>query len=446
MAARPRRTASEAGQALPLVLGAAFVILIAAGILATLGAAVTDAEGAQRGADLAALSAVRSMRDDLPRLLAPALLPNGRPNPRHLSNAAYLDRAGAAARQAAARNGLDPARVRVTFPDSTSPIPLRSRVAIRARLDGRNVELAAHAEAEATVPATYSTTPAYATGGGYSGPLVYRQGEGMRPDVAAAFDRMAAAAAQDGIRLVINSAYRSDAEQARLYAQNPDPRMVAPPGTSLHRCATELDLGPPSAYPWLDANAPGFGFVARYPWEPWHWGFTGGPPPCSEAGNSIGAGAGAADGQAAGGGLPGFVPEQYRAPILRSAARWEVPAALLAAQLEAESGFNPRAVSPAGAEGIAQFMPGTAASYALRDPFDPVAAIDAEAHLMSDLLRDFGSISLALAAYNAGAGAVAACHCVPAIPETQAYVARILALMGAAGEIAEPQLEVRLVD
>ena len=57
----------------------------------------------------------------------------------------------------------------------------------------------------------------------------------------------------------------------------------------------------------------------------------------------------------------------------------------------AESNFDPFAVSPAGAEGIAQFMPATAAAYGLRDPFDPVAAIDAQAHLMSDLLRQFGS-------------------------------------------------------
>ena len=112
----------------------------------------------------------------------------------------------------------------------------------------------------------------------------------------------------------------------------------------------------------------------------------------------------------------------------------------------AESNFNPYAVSPAGARGIAQFMPGTAASYGLRDPFDAPAAIDAQAHLVSDLIRQFGSESLALAAYNAGPGAVAACHCVPNIPETQAYVARILGLMGGADGIAAPELEVRLVD
>ena len=91
-----------------------------------------------------------------------------------------------------------------------------------------------------------------------------RKAEGMRPDVAAAFDRLAAAASADGVHLIVNSGFRSDAEQAELYAANPDPRWVAPPGTSLHRCATELDLGPSSAYGWLAANAPRFGFAKRY--------------------------------------------------------------------------------------------------------------------------------------------------------------------------------------
>src|SRR5215207_9823070 len=63
----------------------------------------------------------------------------------------------------------------------------------------------------------------------------------MRPDVAAAFDRMAAAARRDGLTLSITSAFRSDAEQARLFAANPNPKWVAPPGTSLHRYATELE-------------------------------------------------------------------------------------------------------------------------------------------------------------------------------------------------------------
>ena len=113
----------------------------------------------------------------------------------------------------------------------------------------------------------------------------------------------------------------------------------------------------------------------------------------------------------------------------------------------AESNFNPFAVSPAGAQGIAQFMPATAQAYGLADPFDPDASIDAQGHLMSDLLAQFGSVPLALAAYNAGPAPVEACDCVPSYPETQAYVARILALMGGAGAIAAvPVLEVRLVD
>src|SRR5512144_1758356 len=77
---------------------------------------------------------------------------------------------------------------------------------------------------------------------------------------------MAAAARRAGLDLVVVSGFRSDAEQAQLFARHPDPRWVAPPGHSLHRCATELDLGSSSAYGWLNANAPRFGFVRRYGW------------------------------------------------------------------------------------------------------------------------------------------------------------------------------------
>jgi soluble lytic murein transglycosylase-like protein len=143
--------------------------------------------------------------------------------------------------------------------------------------------------------------------------------------------------------------------------------------------------------------------------------------------------------------LPEFVPAEYRQTILAAAAKWNVSAALLAGQLMAESGFDPDAGSPAGAQGIAQFMPGTAASYGLRNPYDPEEAIDAEAHLMHDLLVQFGDPQLALAAYNAGPAPVEACHCVPAYPETQAYVSRILALLGGSGALAVPSFEVRLV-
>ena len=103
------------------------------------------------------------------------------------------------------------------------------------------------------------------------GPNKGRMGKAMRPDVAVAFDRMAAAAREEaGLALSITSAFRSDAEQARLFAANPNPRWVAPPGTSLHRYGTELDLGPPAAYGWLARNAERFGFIHRYAWTSRH--------------------------------------------------------------------------------------------------------------------------------------------------------------------------------
>jgi hypothetical protein len=449
------RGVARRGQALPALLGAGLILILAALALATIGGAATGRGRVQRAADLAALSAARSMRDDMPGLLAPARLPNGAPNPRHLSRGEYLSRARLAAVDAARRNRVDPARLRIAFPDSTANPPLRARATISGEIDPEQlpggqrladrapIPVVAKAEAEASAPvSSWTGMPSMAEGGGYSGPLVYRDGEGMRPDVAAAFDRMSAAARRAGIDLVVVSGFRSDAEQAELFARHPDPRWVAPPGHSLHRCATELDLGPSGAYGWLAANARRFGFLQRYSWEAWHFGFVAGPAPCSAAGNALGP-----DGEAeAGSGtaLPDFVPPQYRAPLLRSASRWNASPGLLAAQLMAESGFNPRAVSPAGALGIAQFMPATARSYGLRDPFDPVAAIDAQAHLMSDLLRRFHSVPLALAAYNAGLGAVAGCTCIP-YAETRAYVARILALADGAGVLLSPPLEVRLV-
>lgn len=274
-----------------------------------------------------------------------------------------------------------------------------------------------------------------ASGGGYNGPLAYRQGQGMRPDVAPAFDRMAAAARSEaGITLLVVSGYRSDAEQARLFAAHPDPKWVAPPGQSLHRYGTELDLGPASAYAWLAANAGRFGFIKRYEWEPWHYGYT-----LNAGTTSVGFGDGARLRSP-----PAFVPPSLQAVISEAAQRWNVSGALLAAQLYAESNFNPFAQSGAGAQGIAQFMPDTARAYGIKDPFDPAQSIDAQAHLMRDLLRRFASVALALAAYNAGPAPVAACGCIPAIPETQAYVAKILGLLGGAGQ-GPAELTVRLV-
>jgi hypothetical protein len=416
--------------------------------LVAIAGAVTGKGRAQRAVDLVAISAARSMRDDLPRLLSPPLLAGGVPNPAHLDKLAYLARAREAGLAAGRANGVAPARLRLAFPDAISFAPLQVEAAVLASLRGvgERVEASATAEAAAAPSAAVGAMTGTASGGGYSGPLVYRDGEGMRPDVGAAYDRMAAAAQAEGVSLLVVSGFRSDAEQAALFAAHPDPKWVAPPGHSLHRCATELDLGPESAYGWLAAKASRFGFVQRYSWEAWHFGFDAGPPPCSDAGNSVLGGGGGGEPTAPGAMvLPSFVPGRFREPLLRSASHWGVSAALLAAQLMAESNFNPFAVSPAGAEGIAQFIPSTAASFGLTDPFDPVAAIDAQAHLMSELIHQFGSAQLALAAYNAGPGAVEGCDCVPAIPETSAYVSRILALLGGAGALVLPTFEIRLV-
>jgi hypothetical protein len=444
---RVERGREDSGQALILALGGALALIAAALALVAIAGAVTGKGRVQRAADLVAISAVRSMRDDLPHLLAPPALSDGRPNPEHIDKTTYLARARTAALGVARRNKIDPARVQVRFPDASSFAPVRAKATVVAGLKGverHRVEASAVAEAAAPYRAAAGGGTGMASGGGYSGPLVFRDGEGMRPDVAAAYDQMAAAARADGLTLIVVSGFRSDAEQAELFAAHPDPTWVAPPGHSLHRCATELDLGPSSAYGWLAANASRFGFVQRYSWEAWHYGFDAGPAPCSPAGEAVAASGGGAP-AATSANLPSFVPAQYREPILRSAARWGVSPALMAGQLMAESGFDPNVGSPAGAQGIAQFMPSTAAAYGLTNPYDPVAAIDAEAHLMADLLRQFGSPELALAAYNAGPAPVEACHCIPPYPETQAYVTRILALIGAAGAITMPTFEVRLV-
>jgi hypothetical protein len=426
---------SARGQASILLLGGLVGILLGALILGAVAHAIGREAAAQRAADLGALAGARAMNAAYPRLFEAPVV-DGRPNPAHLDRTAYLALGVDAARRVARANGAP--RAAVTFPDAASFAPVRVRVAVtdavrivRGRAT-RHAEIRASAEAELAPFETLAVE-----GSGYDGPLAYRQGKPMRPDVAQAFDRMERAARADGVSLLITSGFRTDAEQAVLWARHPDPKWVARPGRSLHRFGTELDLGPPAAYGWLDRNAHRFHFVQRYAWEDWHFGYQ------LNARSTFTPGGGAGDGRA-GRAIPGFVPARYAPLLARAAQRWNVSSALLAAQIYAESNFNPFAVSAAGAQGIAQFMPGTAAALGLADAFDAAQAIDAQAHLMRDLLRRFVSVPLALAAYNAGAGAVAACGCVPPIAETRGYVARILGLLGAAGDPAGG-LTVRLV-
>lgn len=432
----------ESGQATILLLGLTMALLLGALVLGGIARGIGVQGDQQRAADLAALAGTRAMHEAYGGLFEVPVIA-GRPNSAHIERAAYLALGRRAALATARRNGA--ARITVSFPDAATFAPVRVRVEIRDAIDvGETARVPAGARAEAELAPPADIAGATAGAGEYRGALAYRQGRPMRPDVAAAFDRMAAAAERDGVALLVVSGFRTNAEQAVLFARHPDPKWVAPPGQSLHRLGTELDLGPPAAYGWLAAHAPRFHFVQRYSWEPWHWGFVLNAGTSSVGFGRVGTATGA-DGET-GRGLPAFVPAQFAPALARAAQRWNVSAALLGAQLYAESNFNPFARSGAGAQGIAQFMPATAHALGLRDPFDAGASIDAQAHLMRDLLRRFGAVPLALAAYNAGPGAVAACGCVPPYPETRGYVARILGLLGGAGEtVAGGGLEVRLV-
>lgn len=270
---------AERGQALLLMLGVVAAALVGTLMLVALGQALGGKSRQQRAADLAVVSAARRMSEDYFRLFEPAALPNGLPNPRHLSTAEYLLRARATAVRAGGANDVRIGATDVDFPGggfAPTRVRVRARGEVGVRVENgrrkRRVAVQASATAELALTGGGPGMPEMASGGGYSGPLAYRSGKPMRPDVAVAFDRMAVAARADGVALIVVSGFRSDAEQAALFAANPDPRWVAPPGKSLHRLGTELDLGPNAAYGWLAANARRFGFVQRYSWEPWHYG------------------------------------------------------------------------------------------------------------------------------------------------------------------------------
>ncbi len=130
-----------------------------------------------------------------------------------------------------------------------------------------------------------------------------------------------------------------------------------------------------------------------------------------------------------------LAPPAIERLIARASAKYGVPQALVRAVVAVESAFKPDAVSHAGALGLMQLMPDTAADLGVKDPFDPEQNVMGGTRYLAFLLKHFGDEELAVAAYNAGPARVAREGAVPDIPETRAYVQSVLGLRRAYGGI-----------
>ena len=123
--------------------------------------------------------------------------------------------------------------------------------------------------------------------------------------------------------------------------------------------------------------------------------------------------------------LPELDPPFHEA-MRQAAARHNIDLKLLQALVLTESGFRPDAVSPAGAAGLTQLMPGTARDLGVVDRFNPIENLLGGANYLAQQLTQFQDVRLALAAYNSGPGRVARLGRVPRIPETEQYVSTVI--------------------
>ena len=123
-------------------------------------------------------------------------------------------------------------------------------------------------------------------------------------------------------------------------------------------------------------------------------------------------------------------PSPYEEIIAAVSQAHGVDPMLVKALIQVESNYKPRARSPRGAMGLMQLMPSTAREYRVRNPFDPRANIEAGIQHLKGLIDRFKGVELALAAYNAGEGAVKKFNGIPPYRETRNYVSKILSLAG----------------
>ena len=352
------------GQVAILLVGGLMAVGAGAVVLGAFAAGVGGRDTAQRAADLGALAGARAMHDAYDRLFEPARL-GGRPNPRHLDKPAYVALGRAAAIRVARANGA--ARAEIGFPDADTIAPVRIRVDVRRRIAIGGTGITAHADAEAELaPPAGAGEPPFATGGGLQRPARLPPGEadatgrraGVRPDGESGGRRRRRAGDRQRVPLgrraggAVRAAPGSEVGRAPGHVAAPQRHRARPrPGGGLPVAGGERAAVPLRAALQLGTLA------LRLRAQP-----------------ALGAArdrrAHGGDGERAGG-LPDFVPQRFAPAINAAAQRWSVSAVLLSAQLYAESGFNPFATSPAGAQGIAQFMPATARGMGLADPFDP---------------------------------------------------------------------------